>query len=236
MTPQIRAVLLLLATVAFGIAPFITPPFRGYDPAMFRVLIDRPSIQPAAYAFAIWSVIYLWLAAHAVFGLWKRGEDPMWDSARLPLAASVLLGAVWLWIAPDYPRIATAAIWAMLAGAMVAFLRTPTEPDRWLLSAPIAILTGWLSAASAVSLGVVLAGYGVLSDTVSAVAMLALVLVIAVTVQMRKPAMLVYGLTVIWALGGVIIANRSDNLTVATIAASGIVIMAITLWSMRRKA
>ena len=40
----------------------------GYDPGQFPVVIARPSIQPAGYAFAIWGLIYAWLMAHAGFG------------------------------------------------------------------------------------------------------------------------------------------------------------------------
>jgi hypothetical protein len=93
------ALILLLATLAFGVAPFVTPPFTGYDPALFPVRIDRPAIQPAGYAFAIWSVIYLWLIVHAVYGLWQRAAAPAWGPSRLPLAAAVLVGAEWLSIA-----------------------------------------------------------------------------------------------------------------------------------------
>ena len=87
-----KALILLVSTLAFGVAPFVTPPFTGYDPAMFPVYIVRPSIQPAGYAFAIWSVIYLWLIAHAVYGLWKRAGNAAWDAVRLPLAVAVAVG------------------------------------------------------------------------------------------------------------------------------------------------
>ena len=229
-----NALILLIATLAFGIAPFITPPFTGYDPTLFPVPIERPSIQPAGYAFAIWSVIYLWLIAHAVYGLWKRPESPAWDAVRLPLALAVGVGSVWLWIAGVSAIWGTVTIWIMAAGAILAFLRADPGVDRWMLSGPTAIFAGWLSAASAVSTGVFIAGYGWLSDTGSAAAMLALVLGIAVTVQMRRPQMPVYGLTVIWALVGVIVANASANLTVAVLAASGIAVMAVTLWANRK--
>lgn len=232
---KIRAVILLIVTLAFGVAPFVTEPFRGYDPAMFPVQITRPSIQPAGYAFAIWSVIYLWLIVHAVVGLWKHAEDPAWDRIRLPLSVAIGIGALWLGIANGYPITATVAIIVMMAAAVLAFLRADAVADRWLLSAPAGILAGWLSAAAAVSLGVVLAGYGWLSDTVAAVAMLGVVLAIAVNVQMRRPSMPVYGLTVIWALGGVIVVNWGLNTVVASIAASGIVIMVITLGSGLRR-
>lgn len=231
-----RALILLIATIAFGISPFITPPFTGYAPGMFPVEIERPAVQPAGYAFSIWSIIYIWLIVHAVYGFWKRAEAPAWNVVRLPLAVSVGIGAVWLGIANGYPITATVAIWVMLGTALYAFLRADPAVDKWLLSAATAIYAGWLSAAAAVSLGVVLAGYGVLGNTVSSVAMLGLVLMIAVAVQMRRPQMPVYGLTVIWALLGVVVANWGLNTTVAAIAASGIVVMAITLISMRREA
>lgn len=234
--PQQRALALLLATLAFGAAPFITPPFTGYDPAQFPVVIARPSIQPAGYAFSIWSVIYLWLIAHAVLGLWKHAENPVWDRPRLPLTLAIGLGALWLGIAGAAPLTATVTIWIMAAGALAAFLRATTDTDRWLVSAPTAIFAGWLSAAAAVSTGVVIAGYGLLTDTASALAMLALILALAITVQTRKPAMPLYGLTVIWALFGVVAVNWTPNPTVAYAALAGMAAMAATLTATRRAA
>ena len=231
---NIKPWLVLVAAVAFFVAPFVSPPFMGYDPTTFPVVIARPYIQPAGYAFSIWGLIYTWLAVHAVFGLVKRAEDVAWDMTRLPLAGSAAMGAVWLAIAGMAPVTATIVIWVMLGLAMLALLRADPARDRWLLVAPIAIYTGWLTAAAAVSLGVILAGYGWLSNTASAFAMLALVLVIAVTVQMRKRGVLEYGATVIWALIGVIAANWGDARTVAYVAAAGIVVMAGTMVMARR--
>jgi hypothetical protein len=232
---RLPAVILLLVTIAFGVAPFVTPPFTGYDAALFPVDIGRPAIQPAGYAFSIWSVIYLWLIVHAVYGLWKRAEAPAWERSRLPLTVAIAVGVVWLWIAGQSAIWGTVTIWAMAAGALAAFLRAPTEPDRWLLSGPLAIFAGWLTAAAAVSTGVLIAGYGVLANTASALAMLALVLAIALVVQGRKPKMPVYGLTVVWALIGVIVVNRADNPLVAAAAAVGVVIMLGALaWTWRK--
>lgn len=221
----LSAVILLLVTVAFGLAPLVTPPFTGYDPSLFPVDVGRPAVQPAGYAFSIWSVIYLWLIVHAVFGLWKRADDAAWARTRLPLTVTIGVGVVWLWIAGQSAIWGTVTIWIMAAGALTAFLRAPTEPDRWLLSGPLAIFAGWLTAAAAVSTGVLIAGYGVLSNVGSALAMLAVVLGIALVVQMRKPRMPVYGLTVIWALVGVIVANWGDLAVVAWAAAAGAVVM-----------
>lgn len=222
---RLSALILLVVTVAFGLAPLVTPPFTGYDPALFPVDVGRPAIQPAGYAFSIWSVIYLWLIVHAVYGVWKRADDPVWERTRLPLTVAIAVGVLWLWIAGQSAIWGTVTIWIMAAGALSAFLRAPTEPDRWLLSGPLAIFAGWLTAASAVSTGVLIAGYGVLSNVGSALAMLALVLAIALAVQTRKPRMPVYGLTVVWALAGVIVANWGDLPLVAWAATGGAVVM-----------
>lgn len=232
---RVPALILLLVTIAFGLAPLVTPPFTGYDPSLFPVDIGRPAIQPAGYAFSIWLVIYLWLIVHAVFGLWKRAEDPSWARVRLPLTVAIAVGVVWLWIAGVSAIWGTVTIWIMAVAALAAFLRAPTEPDRWLLSGPLAIFSGWLTAAAAVSTGVLIAGYGVLSNTGAALAMLALVLGIALVVQGRKPRMPVYGLTVVWALVGVIVVNWGDLPTVAWAAAAGAVVMLGAIGWMWRK-
>jgi hypothetical protein len=229
------ALVLLLVTLAFGVAPFVTPPFTGYDPTLFPVPIGRPAIQPAGYAFAIWSVIYLWLIVHAVYGLWKRADSPDWAVTRLPLTVAIGVGVVWLWIAAQSAIWGTVTIWIMAGGALAAFLRATTEPDRWLLSGPLAIFAGWLTAAAAVSTGVLIAGFGVLSNGVSALVMLALVLAIALVVQGRKPRMPVYGLTVVWALVGVIVANWGDLPLVAWAAVAGVgVVLGALGWNARR--
>ena len=231
-----NALILLIATVTFVAAPFVTPPFTGYDPAQFRVFIERPSIQPAGYAFAIWSVIYLGLVAHAAFGLWKRAENPAWNAVRPYLIVAVALGTLWLWIAGQSPVWGTVTIWIMAVGANLAFLRADTSAGRWLLSAPIARLAGWLSAPSVVSSGVVAAGCGYLSDTNAALAMLALVLVLALAVQSQKPRMPVSGLTIVWALVGIVVANMGENITVAVAAAGGGLVMLAGLALILRRA
>lgn len=218
--------MVLAAAIGFVLAPFFTPSFTGYDPSQFPVPIVRPAIQPAGYAFSIWGVIYLWLILHAGFGLWKRGDDAAWHPSRLPLLGALVLGCVWLAIAVSAPLTATAAILLMAAFALTSFLTAPTDRDRWLLSAPLGMFAGWLTAAASVSLGVVLAGYGWLSDTGSALTMLGIVLLVGLLVQSRRPRMPIYGATVVWAVIGVIVANWGSNAVVAYSAIAGAIVMA----------
>ncbi len=232
----LRALFLLLATIAFGVAPFVTAPFTGYDPSQFPVQITDPAVQPAGYAFSIWSIIYLWLIAHAAFGFWRRAHSDDWDQVRVALMVSLVIGAVWLAIAARFPLVATFGILLMWATALAAFVQADEFTDRWMLSAPLAIYAGWLSAAAAVSTGVVLAGYGLLGDTTSALAMVAIVLVLAGAVQWVRPQMPVYGITVVWALIGIVVANVQSNLLVALAAVAAAAAMAaITAYAWYRR-
>ncbi|PZQ99793.1 MAG: hypothetical protein DI533_03875 [Cereibacter sphaeroides] len=226
---MIKPLLVLLFALTFAISPFFTPDFRGYDPSQFPIA-DRPSILPAAYAFSIWLLIYLYLIAHAAYGLWKRAGDPAWDKVRLALIVTLAIGTAWLAVAVQNPVWASVLIIAMLIGALIAVFQAPPEPDRWLLLAPIAILAGWLTAASGVSIGVLLTGFGWLQDTSAAVVMLVAVLIVAMTVQLRLTRAPEYGLTVIWALVAVIVANGTANLAVTLLAAIGIAAMAWAAW------
>lgn len=228
---------LLLAIITMVLAPILTPSFTGYDPGTFPVRIDRPAIQPAGYAFSIWGVIYLWLLIHAAFGLLKRRDDPAFLRPALPLLVSGLLGSVWLSIASSAPVTATVVILVMGGLALLAYLRADQTQDRWLLSAPLAIYAGWLTAACGVSVGVILAGYGILSNTASALLMLTVVIGVALWMQEKRPKMPVYGATVVWAAIGVVVANWANTQTVAYAAISGAVIVAAwTLYTLRRSA
>ena len=165
-------------------------------------------------------MIYLWLLLSAGFGLTRR-DDPAWDRTRLSHGAALLLGTVWLAIASGYPITATVTIAVMAAFCLTSFLRASPTQDRWLLQAPLALFAGWLTAAASVSLGVILAGYGWLGDTGAALAMLVLALAIAITVQLRRPSMPVYSVSVVWAAIGIVVVNWTANPTVAWAALLG---------------
>ncbi|WP_308421077.1 hypothetical protein [Frigidibacter albus] len=225
-----KAILLFSAAVAFVTAPLLVPSFGGFNPAAFPYPPIDPPVQPAGYAFGIWGLLYVWLLAHACFGLLKRADHPAWDGPRWPLFASLGLGAIWLETAVTMPVVAVVLIWVMTAAAVMALLRTPAAPDRWLLRAPIAAYAGWLTAAAGVGTGVALTGYGIWSPVAVALAMLALILGLAMAVQLRSQAP-EYGAAVLWALIGVLAANLTSAPVVAIAALVGGGIVAAAVWA-----
>jgi hypothetical protein len=223
-TAKLKAVLVLVATIAFVLSPFLAPSFSGFDPGQFPVPVDDPPIQPAGWAFSIWGVIYVWLLASAGFGLVRRDTDARWDRTRWPLLLSVGVGASWLGVAATAPVMATILIWVMLGGALLALRAAPVADRAW-LSLPLGLYAGWLTAASCVALANVAAGYGlgdvvVLSWTGLA---LALVIAIGVTLKERVPT---YPLAVGWALAGVVAANFAASPAFAGAALGGVLGMA----------
>ncbi|MCB1334389.1 MAG: hypothetical protein KDK26_12230 [Roseivivax sp.] len=220
---RVWAILVLVAAIVFAASPLIFPGFTGFTPDQFPVPQDKPPVQPAGYAFAIWGLIYAWLVLGAGFGLLRRADDEDWAPMRPLLFVSLAMGAGWLGVAQLSPVAATVLIWAMLGTALLALFRAG-DSDRWVQISPVAVYSGWLTAASCVSIGLLLAGYGWLPGTISALIALSICLAIAVTVQYRLHRAPEYGLTIIWALVGVIVANWQPlNVAVAGLAVVGIV-------------
>ncbi|MFQ6755801.1 hypothetical protein V6Z72_15765 [Cereibacter sphaeroides] len=224
---RLLPLLTLLAALAFAASPLTTQGFNGFTADQFPIPQVDPPVQPAGYAFAIWGVIYLWLILGAGFGLWKRARDPDWQRMRPPLLASLAIGAAWIPVANAAPVAATAMIWAMLAGAVAALVRSGPH-DPWWQRAPVALYAGWLTAAASVALGLVAAGHGLLSAEAAALAALALALACALAVILRGPRAPAYGTAVAWALGGVIVSNLAPlNLPVLTLAGAGLLLTGV---------
>ncbi len=226
-TRRMKAILMLVATIGFVSAPFWSPGFGGFEPDQFPIPQDDPPVQPAGYAFAIWGVIYLWLLVSAGFGLIRRAEDAGWDAVRLPLTLSLVVGTPWIAVATVSPVWAGVLIWAMLICALWAIRRAP-DTDPWLLSAPVELYAGWLTAASLVSLGLLGAGYGIGPDASGWAWTIVFVAVVAGTaIQHALARTAFYGAGVAWALAAVAVRNGEEHLTLALFAGLGAVAVAV---------
>ncbi|MEY1555110.1 hypothetical protein AB3Y40_05695 [Yoonia sp. R2331] len=224
------AFLTFALALAFAVAPALTSPFMGFTEDQLPNPQIDPPIQPAGYAFAIWGLIYGWLLVSAGYGLLRRRHAADWKAARQPLIVSLAVGVPWLSIANASAIWATVTIFIMAGFAILALLRAP-DADRWWLQAPIGIYAGWLTAASFVSLGSTAAGYAILTDSFGwALIGIACALVVTVGVMRRKPGAPEYGLTVVWALIGIIVSNQTQVIAVSAAAAIGAALLiAMTL-------
>lgn len=227
---MIYAILTVLFTASFVISPAFTT-FTGFESNQLPIPQIDPPIQPAGYAFSIWGLIYAWLVVSAVFGVWKRSDDPAWDKARPYLIASLVIGTPWLFVATQSAILATVMIIAMAVTAIMALLRAPAF-DQWWFRVPVGIYAGWLTAASFVSIGSTMAGYGIVLDSLGwAYIGIIGALVVGLTVYSQRHA-LEYLLTIVWALVGIIVANQGGEQTVLWLAQGGIAALVIVMiWS-----
>ena len=227
--------LVFALAVLFAVVPFFTS-FDGFDPGLYPVPQEDPAIQPAGWAFSIWGVIYLALIVHAGFGI-VRGDAPGWRESRVPLAISLAVGAAWLPVAQVSPVWATILIWVMLATALRALFLGRAAREPWTLDLPLGLYAGWLSAASFVSIALLLAGYGVVFDDVGwARIVLPLAIAFAGLMLWRMGFVPGYGVAVAWALFGIVMKSWGVHWTVVVIAAAGIALVGgVLLATTRRK-
>ncbi|MHC0053159.1 hypothetical protein [Actibacterium sp. D379-3] len=217
----IRAVLVFCATLFFVLSPALTGGFSGYDPALFPVPQINAPAQPAGYAFAIWGLIYVWLLISAGAGLFTRSRDTDWEPSRLPLILSLGPGTAWIGVAGFTPIWATVLIFWMLGTAIWALALTPRK-DRWLLQAPVALYTGWLTGAAWVSLALIGAGWDIGPGPAGwAVIALLGALATGALVLLRLRRAPEYAAALIWALVGIVVANAGTATGLALLAALG---------------
>lgn len=227
-----QARLVLLAALAFAVAPFLSPEFGGFDPNRFPVPQENPPIQPSGWAFAIWGVIYIGLVLHAVLGAFKYSGDQAWHKGRLYLLVSLVVGTAWLPVALNSPLLATLLIWVMLITALLALLRTQDAQPEWIAVWPVALYAGWLSAASFVSIGLVLAGYGIVTELPAAVIALAMATLFG-TVIIFKLRQWPFGVALAWGFAGIAANNMGTNpvlSAVAFVTAAGILTLTAKLF------
>jgi hypothetical protein len=222
-------ILLLLAALVFPASGYLFP-FDGFDGDQVPIPQVDPPIQPEGWAFSIWLVIYVWLFVSAAFGLWRRPADGDWDEVRLPLLGALALGATWVPIATLSAIWATVVIFVMAALAVLALLRCPAR-DPWWLCAPVALLAGWLTAASFVALGSTLGGWGILSPVVAALLCLPAALAAALAIQAAAPRAPLYAVAVAWALFGIAMANGAAFPGVTFFAVAGIASVCAVAWA-----
>ncbi|ATF20226.1 tryptophan-rich sensory protein [Phaeobacter gallaeciensis] len=227
MNKQSLAYLTLALAIAFAAAPLVTAPFTGYTASQLPYPQPDPVIQPVGPAFSIWIVIYLWLVVGAGFGAVRAAENSSWHEMRKPLSVSLAIGVCWLWVANMSPILATFLILAMTVTAILAMDRAGGRKRIW-KRGPIGLYAGWLTAASAVSISIVVPGYGLMNPEIAGVICLVAALAVAWVVQSRNPTASTYTIAVCWAIGGIVVNQwSSENWLIVALAGLGWIALAL---------
>jgi hypothetical protein len=231
-----RAILVFTATIAmivfngFAALGYINSVTPGVISAKYPTILT-----PAGYAFSIWSIIYLGLAAFSVFQAF-RSNLARFRPVRTLYIASCLLNCAWIYFW-HYEQIAICFVVILLLLGTLLLMHMKLSgcgntAETWLMQAPFGLYFGWVTAASLVTFTVFLKYLEVeaasSSILASALVLTAAVCAIIVRVRLRN---FFYPLAVAWALTAIAVKQSGDTIIVVSTAV-GVVICLVTTGSL----
>ena len=199
----------------------------------------RSPILPATYAFAIWGPIFILCGAYALYqALPAHRERPAFRAIGWWTAGAFLANGAWssAYTSRQFllAQVIIVAGFVFAGGAYLRFARSSPGPratqiDNWLIGPTLGLLFGWLTAATVVGLAGTLIAQGFAAAgrgeelRYAALLLLGGVVAFFVILASRKGpygAWVSYSAAVLWALGAVIVEQRST--APITTAAAGV--------------
>lgn len=233
-----RAILVLLLAIA--------QPLMGYWPQLRRWPYTTPSrsarlqtaVVPIEWAFAIWSVIFTGCLGFAIWQLMPANlADPLLREIGWLAIAVFSLTVAWEYYVPkhDLRWPSVGLIVATLVGLLVILGRLQAaEPHDaitfWLVAAPFQLFAGWISAAAFVNASSTLRRGGKEQGTTASIAFIAAAAALGGAVAVTTGGAL-YGLAIVWALFGIVVANiaRQPNRAVAICAGVAVLVVLVAV-------
>ena len=238
--PLGRSLAVLLAVVAAIAIPALqaTQDF-GMTAQEFSSQGDQ-TLRAAGYAFSIWGLIYLGMAAYAIYQLTLAPESPTLRAVAWPSVVAISGCGAWLlasgfnqqWLSVAIILVSAAA---MISGLMRARAQTPAFRDKLLIVWPLSLLAGWLTIASAINILTVLTAQGIIGPDLTWAAIgVVTVLVVGGLVgwRLRSPA---YLAPVAWGLVAVYVAEQADKPVAAWLAAAAALALVVEAVATLRK-
>lgn len=209
---------------------------------------DATPLAPAGPAFSIWSVIYLGLAAYAIWQvLPKQRHDPRQRAVGWLAVASLVLNAAWILCAQAGLLPLTVVVIVLLLVVLVVIfeLLRRARPASWLeallVDGTFGLSLGWVSVATVANIAAALAGAGwrPVAFELPAVLVLAAVAMVGVALAVRSRGAIAPAISMVWGLGWIAAgrafdAPQSTAVAVAALAAAVVIAVAAVLVRVRR--
>lgn len=224
---QIAVVVAVVATITVGILANVLP-FNdlttGELAAQFDVLF-----KPAPYAFSIWTLIYVALAAYAIYQVRPAvRDDQRLRSIDVPFLISSAANISWLLLWHHQYTVASFVVMLVLLGSLIAIYRrlaperTLASPGRrWAVHYGFSVYLGWVIVATVANLAVLadflgLGGFGLGELVWFTLASLGLLGVGALMTWRQADVPLL--LTLVWAFIGLGVALQPMHASAAIVA------------------
>ncbi len=201
---------------------------------------------PAGYVFSIWGLIYLGLAAYAIYQvLPAQRESPRLERIGYLFALSCLANIVWIFLWHYEVFVGTLVAMLALLGLLIAiYLRLGigraqvSRAERWLVHLPFSIYLGWITVATIANVTSLLdyLGWdgGGIAPAWWAVIMLVAATAITALVSLTRGDV-AYVLVIIWAFMGIAIKHAETALVSITAALLVLVLAVVMVVTAQRK-
>lgn len=212
---------------------------------------DATPIAPASSAFSIWSVVYLGLAAYAIWQLGRTARGSERQRRLRPwIAGSALLNAAWLGVVSLDTLIGSVLVILVLLLVLIRtlLLMMATRTSGWvetlLVDGTMGLYLGWVSVAVAANITAWLAGGVGLDDfeawEVATVAIVTVAAVIAMALAFFTRGRLAPAMATAWGLAWIAVARtegqfESQTLVWTAALASAAVVVAVVVARLRRE-
>lgn len=238
---------LILAPLQFAAAAF--HPLTNIGRSVGDMANDAPSAAtPAGYAFSIWMVIFTLCTLYALHqARASQTNNPLYRAIGWPMAATMGLGSVWMLYAQLYGNgLVLLTIIILMWGGVISSLciatrhhnpqLTTTRHGKYILSPMLGMFGGWLTLAMFLNIGTGLQSTFGLPDVSMPFPAIAILIGAGLTgfVVLRRVfrssyAATAYGLTLVWGLAAVTLANTYGAPTQSFIASFHVGLLAISL-------
>jgi hypothetical protein len=234
---RMRSMLVIVATIAtivfngLAAAGYI----NGVTPEI--IAAKYPTlITPAAYAFSIWSLIYVGLIGFSLYQALPANISRLRPLRSLYIVTCVL-NCAWIFFWHRDQVAMCFAIILLLLGVLLVIRIKLKELDSfaeiWALQAPFGLYCGWVTAAALVNCAVLLVSMGVKmsppADAIIAVILILTAAAAAIIVRVKIWDFF-YPLAIAWALTAIAV-KQSGNTAIVISAALGVVICMVTTGS-----
>jgi len=197
------------------------------------------AFTPAVYTFSVWAPIFIGALAFAAYqALPSHRSDTRIDAVALPLVIAYLLNTATVYTRLGLSDIVMLMLLASLAWAFVIVARVGRQDRRffWFVRAPLAVLFGWITAATILngfqwlsSKGI--SGFGPHGSTAAALfIVIAAAIGVFIAVRFREA---VYPLTLVWASWGIVAAHPHARSILVAAAVATAALVAAVIWTYR---
>lgn len=228
---RIRQILVIIATVGLILVNYLAATGRVGGVTPDYVSNKYPTlITPAGYAFSIWGLIYLGLAAFSVFQA-LPSNTARFANIRSPYILSCAANCAWIFLWHNEQILPSLAVMFILLGTLVfinlSLLKTETRAEYLLTRLPFNTYLGWVTLATVLNFTIALIYLGVKTTdsvgTVSACSLIAAVTILGVIIR-RNLAAASYPLVIAWGLTAIAV-KQSGQTLITAFAAAGVIVL-----------